>query len=187
MKLVWSFLCKNMRSFYANTIEMCKTYTHSTCWTIHTMLCCLPSVLGVSLHDTIMQMKLSPLNAMGLNFNSLLPSDAISRYTSESTLAQVMTCCLKAPSDYWTNIDWLIVRFCDIHMRAISQRVPKLPFCVISLKIILLKLRPHIPGANAWIQLFLQHHDKHGAVINKLGWFFQYCTHLLARCVMIKL
>ena len=100
MELVWSFLCKNMRYFYTDTIEMCKTYTHSTCWTVYTMLCCLPSVLGVSLHDTITQMKLSLLNAMGLNFSWLLPSDAISRYTSESTFARVMTCCLTAPSDY---------------------------------------------------------------------------------------
>ena len=45
------------------------------------------------------------------------------------------------------------VRFCSIHLRAISGLVTKL-LCILSLKIILLKLLPHLPGANelkGWI------------------------------------
>ena len=41
-------------------------------------------------------------------FNSLWASDAIWRHRSESTLAQVIACCLKAPSHY-LNPCWLII------------------------------------------------------------------------------
>ena len=41
--------------------------------------------------------------------NSSWPSDAIWRYRSGSTLAQVMACCLTAPSHY-LNQCWLIIR-----------------------------------------------------------------------------
>ena len=40
----------------------------------------------------------------------------------------------------WTNVDFSFVRFCGILLRAISQRVPKLLLCIMSLKIKLLKL-----------------------------------------------
>ena len=40
--------------------------------------------------------------------NSLRPSDAIWQYRSESTLTQVMACCLTAPSHY-LNQCWLII------------------------------------------------------------------------------
>ena len=40
--------------------------------------------------------------------NSLWPSDTIWRQRSGSTLAQVMACCLKAPSHYLTQC-WLII------------------------------------------------------------------------------
>ena len=43
-----------------------------------------------------------------LLFNSLRPSDAIWRHRSGSTLAQVMACCLTAPSHY-LNQCWLII------------------------------------------------------------------------------
>ena len=38
----------------------------------------------------------------------------------------------------------------SIHLRAISQQIPKLLFSTMSLKIILLKILPHFPGANEW-------------------------------------
>ena len=41
-------------------------------------------------------------------FNSLWPNDAILRHRSGSTLAQVMACCLTAPSHY-LNQCWLII------------------------------------------------------------------------------
>ena len=40
--------------------------------------------------------------------NSSWPSDAISRHRSGSTVAQVMTCCLMAPSHY-QNQCWLVI------------------------------------------------------------------------------
>ena len=43
-----------------------------------------------------------------ISFNSLGPSDAIWRHKSGSTLAQVMACCLTAPSHY-LNQCWLII------------------------------------------------------------------------------
>ena len=42
------------------------------------------------------------------HFNSLWPSDAIRRQKTESTLAQVMACCLMAPSHY-LNQCWFII------------------------------------------------------------------------------
>ena len=35
----------------------------------------------------------------------------------------------------WTNVDFSLMRFCGIRLRAISQQIPKLLFCIISLKI----------------------------------------------------
>ena len=48
------------------------------------------------------------LNTDETMFNSLWPSDAIWRQRSGSTLAQVMACCLTAPSHYLTQC-WLII------------------------------------------------------------------------------
>ena len=47
-------------------------------------------------------------------FNFLGPSDAIWRQRSGSTLAQVMACCLMAPSHY-LNQCWLIIRKVEWH------------------------------------------------------------------------
>ena len=44
-----------------------------------------------------------------------------------------------AQANALTNVDFSLVRFCGIHLRAISQ-VPKLLFCVMSLKMILVIL-----------------------------------------------
>ena len=44
--------------------------------------------------------------------------------------------------------DFSLVRFCGIHLRAISQRLSKIIFCMISLKIILSNLQPYPPGTN---------------------------------------
>ena len=49
---------------------------------------------------------------------------------SGSPLAQVMACCLAAPS-HFLNQCWLI-RFCVIPTRALSQRVPKLLCCIMN-------------------------------------------------------
>ena len=79
--------------------------------------------------------------------NSLWPSDAIRRQGTESTLAQVMACCLTAPSLYLNNVDLSSVRACGIHLRAISQEIPQPPFTKTSLKINYSKLNWNLPGA----------------------------------------
>ena len=48
------------------------------------------------------------------NINSLWPSDTIWRHNSGSTLAQVMACCLMAPSHY-LNQCWLIISNVEWH------------------------------------------------------------------------
>ena len=65
-----------------------------------------------------------------------------------STLAQVMVCCLTAPSHY-LNQYWFLI--CDICLRAISQLVLELLFCIMRLKIILLKLLSFLSGYNELI------------------------------------
>ena len=52
--------------------------------------------------------KMSAILFRFLYFNSLWPSDAIWQHRSGSTLAQVMACCLTAPSHY-LNQCWLII------------------------------------------------------------------------------
>ena len=60
---------------------------------------------------------------MSDNFNSLWPSDAFWWHRSWSTLAQVMACCMTAPSNY-LNHSWLSsLRFCGIHMGLISLEI----------------------------------------------------------------
>ena len=84
--------------------------------------------------------------------NSLWPSDAIwghtTRHRSGSTLAQVMACCLAAPSHYLTQC-WLIIRESSDHqLRAISQEIPQPSVTKVSLKISYLKLCLNLPGHN---------------------------------------
>ena len=55
-----------------------------------------------------------------IKINSLCPSDAIWRPRCWSTLAQVIACCLTAPSHYLRQC-WLIFKKShDIHLRALS-------------------------------------------------------------------
>ena len=49
-----------------------------------------------------------------MRINSLRPSDAIWRHRSGSTLAQIMACCLTAPSHY-LNQCWLIINKVQLH------------------------------------------------------------------------
>ena len=65
-------------------------------------------------------------------FNSLWPSDAIRRQWTESTLAQVMACCLKAPSHY-LNQYWLIISEAQWHSYAIWREMPQTSIIKISL------------------------------------------------------
>ena len=80
--------------------------------------------------------------------NSLRPCDAIWQHRSGSTLAQVMACCLTAPSHY-LNRCWLISKvYSGIHLRTISLEIPQPPFIKVSMKITYLKLNWNPPGAN---------------------------------------
>ena len=65
---------------------------------------------------------------------------------SRSTLAQVMTYCLTVPSHY-LNQCWLLISEVLWHSPK-SKWVSKLLFCIMSLKIILLKLLPQLPEVN---------------------------------------
>ena len=58
-----------------------------------------------------------------------------------------MACCPMASSHH-LNQCWLLGQFSGIHLRAVSQAVPKLQYsyCIISLKVVLLKLLPHLAG-----------------------------------------
>ena len=62
--------------------------------------------------------------------NSLWPSDAIWRQGSRSTLVQVMTCCLTAPSHY-LNQCWLIITKCLndllVHTQHLTPLLTHLP------------------------------------------------------------
>ena len=60
---------------------------------------------------------------------------------------------LTAPSHYLNQCCFSLVRLCGIHLRAISQGVPKLLFFVIFLIMIHLTLLPHLPGCNELTQL----------------------------------
>ena len=47
--------------------------------------------------------------------NPFWPRDKIWRQRSWSTLARVIAWCLTAPSNYQTNVDYSVARFCGIH------------------------------------------------------------------------
>ena len=81
-------------------------------------------------------------------FNSLWPSDTTWRQRSGSTLAQVMACCLTAPSHYLNNVDWWSVKSSDIHIRAISPEKPQPSVTEVRLTISYLKFNSNSPGAN---------------------------------------
>ena len=80
--------------------------------------------------------------------NSLWPSDTIWRHKTRSTLAQVMACCLTAPSHY-LNQCWLSsVRSHGIHLMALSLDDAKIPINKTRLKIAVLKWHLGLPGAS---------------------------------------
>ena len=81
-------------------------------------------------------------------FNSLWPSDTIWRHRSGSTLAQVMACCLTAPSHY-LNQCWLIINKVQWHSSEHNYtRDTSAPKIKISLKMTYLKFHLNLPGAN---------------------------------------
>ena len=76
--------------------------------------------------------------------NSLWPSDTIWWHGSGSTLAQVMACCLTAPSHY-LNQCWPIIRKVLWHS---LEEMFNIFVLDVSFKFHDLRLQPHLPGAN---------------------------------------
>ena len=69
-----------------------------------------------------------------------------------------MAWCLTALSHYLNQCGILISEFCGIHLRAISQRVYKLLFIWWLWKLyLIIKLLPHLPGANVHWNMSLSH------------------------------
>ena len=104
--------------------------------TMMTLLPCVGKILGLALQHWVS------------NINSLWPSDAIWRQKSVSTLAQVMACCLTAPSHYM-NQCWFItskVQWCSSEgtytwdITTISTKI--------SFKIIFLRFYWNLRGTN---------------------------------------
>ena len=85
--------------------------------------------------------------------NSLWPSDTIWQQRSGSTLAQVMACCLAAPSHY-LNQCWLMIKSSDVHISAISQAMPQPSIIQIHLKITYIKFHSNFPGASEMIIIY---------------------------------
>ena len=85
------------------------------------------------------------VHIVSTSINSLWPSDTIWRQRSGSTLAQVMACCLTAPSHY-LNQCWLMSS--DIHIRPILQEMPQPSITKTRSKITYLKFHSNFPGAN---------------------------------------
>ena len=51
----------------------------------------------------------------------------------------------------WTNVDLSSMEFCGIHLTTILQAAHEISVHGMSLKIMILKLQPHLPGANELI------------------------------------
>ena len=98
-------------------------------------------LLGYSYDDPILE------RAKSSCFNSLWPSDAIWRQIPRSTLAQVMACCLTAPSHY-LNQCWLIINKVQWHSSECNFTRDASAITEISLKITYLNFCSNLPGAN---------------------------------------
>ena len=81
-------------------------------------------------------------------FNSLWPSDAIWQQGSWSTLAQVMACCLMAPSHYLNQCWFIIIGVLWHSPESGFTRGAHEFICDVCWKIIFWKFQPHLPGAN---------------------------------------
>ena len=104
--------------------------------------------------------KLTRLLLCCVVVNSLWPSDVIWRQGSRWTLAQVMACCLAAPSHY-LNQCWLSsVKSSGINLRAISHKMPQPPITQISFKNYLSKISiksPRDQWVKGWLTFLLDY------------------------------
>ena len=84
---------------------------------------------------------------------SLWPSEAIWPHRSGSTLAQIMACRLTAPSHYLHQCRIIIGEVLRNSHEINCAEMLKVPFLSMGLKVINLKLQPHISGASEIMQL----------------------------------
>ena len=92
--------------------------------------------------------KYKCFKSVSFQINSLWPSDTIWRHTSRSTLAQVMACCLMAPSHY-LNQCWIIISKVQWHSSECNlEEMPQPSVTEISFKITYLRFCSNLPGAN---------------------------------------
>ena len=68
-----------------------------------------------------------------------------------------MACCLMAIT--WTNADLSSVKYCGIHLMAISHEMLKTSTLEVSFKITNLRLYPHLPGTNELIKIITFQRD----------------------------
>ena len=79
--------------------------------------------------------------------------DSITCFSTNNPSAQVIACCLTAPRHYLKPC-WILIREVPWHLQGNNFTLSaKLPFCIITLKITLLKLLLHFPGVKE-----LNHH-----------------------------
>ena len=92
--------------------------------------------------------KKAKLKSYMISLNSLWPCDAIRQQGTESTLAQVMACCLKAPSNY-LNQCWLIIsKFLWHSSEGIIMRRSEDTNQKSKIEITFLESHSDLPGAN---------------------------------------
>ena len=111
---------------------------------------------------------------------SYIICDAICRHRSGSTLAQVMACCLTAPSHYlnqcWPIINGVLWYSPHNNFTVSTWDISK---CYVNLKIIILKLQPHFPGANelilSWLVISLQNAKAGGLITSENHWTSRHC------------
>ena len=90
------------------------------------------------------------LKVAQLYVRPLWANGGIWRWSSGSTLAQViMACCLAAPSHYtWTKVDMSPVKSNGIHLMAISLEIHQASVSEINFEITDLKVHSNLPGPN---------------------------------------
>ena len=108
----------------------------------------------MSLWDLIWCAQVLEMLCFWTLFYSLWPRDAIWWHRSGSTLAQVMACCLMAPSHYLSQCWFIII---DVLWHSSVSQVPKKLIYNKCLEIALLQLQPHLPGANE-LNISVLHH-----------------------------
>ena len=105
---------------------------------------------GPEMRELVFEWKHILFERMFRGFNSLWASDTM-WHRSGSTWGMLWLVSWRHQAITCANVDFSIVRFCGIQQSAILQRSPKLLSCIMSLKIILLRLAPHLPGTTELI------------------------------------